>query len=162
MRNVRRGLFRLWLVLTVGAVIFVPIQMVFETVPNGHSACFEITEIKSDGSRPLAIEEYGSRVRVICTDRPDDASAFERDWSRITSLKVRYLYANEAVVVIPGAESVHSFYAQAIKDDKRAAWGFVLRKAPLLDGIVLALAVVAWWVGRLAVALAGWIARGFA
>jgi hypothetical protein len=163
----RRGLFRLWLAVTAVALIGAPIWLLSEGMRLADHTCFKITELHLKNPKSALAGE--PLPMTICTD-PDlfddpNRRALERGWADIESLKVEYDHnPRDVETFTPTSKTGDTdLYVRAELRFQRAVFLDLLKdQVPALEGVVIVLAVVVWWVGRLVAAVANWVRRGFA
>jgi hypothetical protein len=151
-------LYRLWMVLTLMALIGVPIGTVAGGLSSLRAVCFDIADLRFtslqappsqqplDPLQLLADRLHSGHVTVCTNDDSDSRSQLEAQWNRLLSLTVvLHSPGQPALTATPSnARDPYDFYALATHEARLAVIHDIFTEVVLMQAVVLTLAGLGW------------------
>jgi len=164
--NYRHGLFRIWLVITVAALIGAPIFVLYRGLSTAGHACFKVLELQFKDAPDPAASGSLRRPLSICTDpalyQDPDRQTLEREWANLTALKIEYDRGDvETFLPAKGRDYVFLYVNADMKYHHAVFLDLLKEEVPVWDSAILILAAIIWWSGRLVTTITAWTKRGF-
>jgi len=161
--RIKKGLFRVWIVATVLALIGLPIAY----IEHNQSAftCYQVIDVEPPN---LAVDLFKSPGdRRVCTVVVDYGRTYlDAHWSQFTSITIsvggEFGVGPTVLTFKPAQDSLSLMEYQAIAASNRQNISGILRNELwIMEVSILVIAVVTWWVGRFFGFILTWIWRGF-
>ena len=175
--TIKRGFFRVWLILLSLSLIIVPLWYFFSGMQTAllSGSCFELLEVSPPNVNELSAQEFLdsgveglSRIdppETLCTNAltSEDSrlQALKRDWHLLTSLQVRFPDNVVRVVSTSSSKGVPALFTQSDVAFRRVVRSELLKESGMLEIAVIIAFFALWWIGRLTAALGLWVRRGF-